>query len=192
MGAVDADGEREARAAEEALALRAQIKTCVHDLRNALAAQTSAVHLLAKTAGDPAHAAALGRGLLEQCGRLNDVIDRLASIADAGAQTGGNETHTAANTVHAEHDASLAAAIGRGRRVLVVDDNVDAALTLAAVLRFEGHEVITAHDGMEALRNVQTSRPDIVVLDIEMPLMNGYEAATRIRHEYSSNRKSVV
>jgi CheY-like chemotaxis protein len=68
-----------------------------------------------------------------------------------------------------------------GRRVLAVDDNVDAAESLALLLRLEGHEVRTAHDGPAALAAVQAERPDVVILDLGLPGMNGYEVARRLR-----------
>ena len=67
------------------------------------------------------------------------------------------------------------------RRVLVVDDNVDAATMLAALVRQLGHEVIMVHDGEQALRVTESYRPDVILLDIGMPGMNGLEVATRLR-----------
>ena len=78
--------------------------------------------------------------------------------------------------------AAVAAAVPR-RRILVVDDNVDAAEALAELLRDFGHEVATAHDGTRALDHARLHRPDIVLLDIGMPEMDGYEVAKRIRGE---------
>jgi CheY-like chemotaxis protein len=69
------------------------------------------------------------------------------------------------------------------RRVLVVDDNVDAAEALAELLRDYGHDVATAHDGAAALDQARLHRPDIVLLDISLPEMDGYEVAKRIRNE---------
>jgi signal transduction histidine kinase len=69
------------------------------------------------------------------------------------------------------------------RRILVVDDNVDAAEALGELLRDFGHEVATAHDGTRALDQARLHRPDIVLLDISMPEMDGYEVAKRIRGE---------
>jgi CheY-like chemotaxis protein len=69
------------------------------------------------------------------------------------------------------------------RRVLVADDNRDAAESLADLLRLMGHEVHTAHDGAEAVQLASSVRPDAVLLDIGMPKMNGYEAARCIRRE---------
>lgn len=68
-------------------------------------------------------------------------------------------------------------------RVLVTDDNFDAAESLAMVLRLEGHEVTVAHSGAKALEMAARDRPQVIILDIGMPGVNGYEAARRIRHE---------
>jgi CheY-like chemotaxis protein len=67
------------------------------------------------------------------------------------------------------------------RRVMVVDDNVDAASMLDMLLRSLGHETRVAHDGPEALRMAQEFRPEVVLLDIGMPGINGYELARSIR-----------
>ncbi|MFZ3289287.1 MAG: response regulator, partial [Telluria sp.] len=68
-------------------------------------------------------------------------------------------------------------------RILVVDDNVDAAETLSALLELSGHAALVANDGSEALRMVQQLPPHLVFLDIGMPRMNGYEVARAIREE---------
>jgi signal transduction histidine kinase len=68
-----------------------------------------------------------------------------------------------------------------GRRLLVVDDNRDAADSLALLLRLQGHEVRVAHDGPAALAVVSGYRPELVFLDIGMPGMDGYEVARRLR-----------
>jgi signal transduction histidine kinase len=70
-----------------------------------------------------------------------------------------------------------------GLRVLVVDDNVDVARTLAMVLSEVGHEVHTVHDGPSALDATGDLRPDIVFLDLGLPGMDGYEVARRIRRQ---------
>lgn len=66
-------------------------------------------------------------------------------------------------------------------RILVVDDNVDSALTMAALLAMYGHEVRTAHDGLDALAEMSRFQPDVAILDIGMPKMNGYSVAKHIR-----------
>jgi signal transduction histidine kinase/ActR/RegA family two-component response regulator len=67
------------------------------------------------------------------------------------------------------------------RRVLVVDDNKDAAVSLAMMLKLMGNEAKTAHDGLEALDVAAVYRPDLILLDIGMPKMNGYDTARQIR-----------
>jgi signal transduction histidine kinase/ActR/RegA family two-component response regulator len=67
------------------------------------------------------------------------------------------------------------------RRVLVVDDNVDAAESTALLLQFLGHRVEVAYDGPSALSRVRDFQPEIVLLDIGLPGMNGYEVAKRLR-----------
>lgn len=70
---------------------------------------------------------------------------------------------------------------GRARRVLVADDNADALMTMATLLEIEGHEVHTAADGAQALAQAEKVRPEIAILDIGMPRLNGHEVAERIR-----------
>jgi PAS domain S-box-containing protein len=68
-----------------------------------------------------------------------------------------------------------------GHRLLVVDDNKDAAMSLATLLRLQGHEVRIADDGSSALEMAKSYCPDLVFLDIGMPVMDGYEVARRMR-----------
>lgn len=70
-----------------------------------------------------------------------------------------------------------------GHRLLVVDDNKDAALSLAMLLRLGGHEVQIAHDGISALELARSYGPQLVFLDIGMPGMDGYEVARRMRQQ---------
>lgn len=81
---------------------------------------------------------------------------------------------------HRSKDAPAPAA-GAARRVLVVDDNVDAAESSAFLLRFSGHEVEVAHDGEAALKAVRDFRPEVVLLDIGLPGLSGYEVARELR-----------
>jgi signal transduction histidine kinase len=69
------------------------------------------------------------------------------------------------------------------RRILVADDNVDAAASLAMMLEFMGNEVRTAHDGVAAVEAAAAFRPDVILLDIGMPRLNGYDACRRIREQ---------
>jgi PAS domain S-box-containing protein len=69
------------------------------------------------------------------------------------------------------------------RRILVVDDNRDSAMSLALMLQLMGNEVRTAHDGLEAVQAAEVFRPDVGLLDIGLPRLNGYDAARRIRSQ---------
>jgi CheY-like chemotaxis protein len=69
----------------------------------------------------------------------------------------------------------------QGGRILVADDNVDGAASLAALLEINGYTAYTAHDGLEAVQAAERLQPDAVLLDIGMPKLDGYEAARRIR-----------
>jgi len=74
-----------------------------------------------------------------------------------------------------------ASGVPPARRILVVDDNQDAANSLGMLLRLTGQEVQVAHDGLGALQAVRAFRPDVVFLDLGMPGMDGYEVARRLR-----------
>ena len=69
----------------------------------------------------------------------------------------------------------------RPLRVLVVDDNVDTVLSFSMLLKASGHDVCKAHDGLAAVQAASDYRPDVVLLDIGLPGLNGYEVAKRIR-----------
>lgn len=80
----------------------------------------------------------------------------------------------------------------RRLRILVADDNSDAAGSLAILLRLEGHEVLTAVDGMQAVERAQRFRPDVLFMDIGMPLLDGIEAARRIRAQDWGRQMHIV
>ena len=83
---------------------------------------------------------------------------------------------------HPEHGASAPASV-TPVRILVVDDNVDGAESIAMLLRMEGHAVRSVHDARDALAVAPSFRPDVVLLDIGLPGMDGYEVARRLRAE---------
>jgi CheY-like chemotaxis protein len=78
------------------------------------------------------------------------------------------------------------------RTVLVVDDNVDAADSLGALLTAWGYAVIVAHDGPAALAALQDMLPDIALLDIGMPAMDGYELASHLRFQPGCEELPIV
>ena len=68
-------------------------------------------------------------------------------------------------------------------RILVVDDNHDSALSMAMMLQIMGHDTRTAHEGESAVSTAETFLPEVVLLDIGLPKLNGYEVAQRIREK---------
>lgn len=88
--------------------------------------------------------------------------------------------------------ASVAGGSTARLRIMVVDDNDDAAEMLAMLLRVSGHDVETAHDGTEALEVATTFRPQLVFLDIGLPGMDGYEVARRLRGLPATSRAQLV
>jgi PAS domain S-box-containing protein len=81
---------------------------------------------------------------------------------------------------------------GSKRRILVVDDNKDAADSLAMLLRITGNEVHSAYDGLEAVGAVAAFQPDIVLMDIGLPKLNGYDAARRMREQPSGQGAVLI
>jgi signal transduction histidine kinase/ActR/RegA family two-component response regulator len=87
-------------------------------------------------------------------------------------------------TVAPTRDAMVAEpAVASSLRILVVDDNQDSACSMTLLLELQGHEVQVAHAGQVALRMAQESTPDVILLDIGMPGMNGYEVARHLRSQ---------
>jgi len=77
-------------------------------------------------------------------------------------------------------DTMASAAAGVSRRVLIADDNRDAAESLAMLIESMGHQTRVVHDGAEAVRAAESFRPELAILDIGMPRLNGYEAARHL------------
>ena len=70
-----------------------------------------------------------------------------------------------------------------GNNILVIDDNVDAAFTLQMLLKLKGYQVEIRHDGHEAIAAAESLRPEVILLDISMPGMSGYEVCKQIREQ---------
>ncbi|WP_339745421.1 ATP-binding protein [uncultured Rubinisphaera sp.] len=78
------------------------------------------------------------------------------------------------------------------QKVLIVDDNVDAAETMSSLLSFYNFDTAICHDGFEALRMAEAQHPSIILLDIGMPGMNGYELAQRLRQDYGNTPLTLI
>jgi PAS domain S-box-containing protein len=117
----------------------------------------------------------------EGIGRGSEFVVRLPAMSQQVTST------APADAVPAEETTPVPAPL----RVLVVDDNRDAAESLAMLLHGWSHEVRTAHTGPEALAASATFQPDVILLDIGLPIMDGYEVARRLR-ERPDTREAVL
>src|SRR5512141_1907249 len=81
---------------------------------------------------------------------------------------------------------------GSGKLVLVIEDNVDAGDSLADVLELSGHRVLVARDGISGIAKAHEVRPDIVLCDIGLPDVDGYEVARRIRADPSLGTTRLI
>jgi CheY-like chemotaxis protein/nitrogen-specific signal transduction histidine kinase len=104
-------------------------------------------------------------------GKGSEFVVRLPVVHSKGGQQRDDEA-----------DQTPAAPMVR-RRILVADDNRDSADSLALLLKIMGNETQTAHDGLEVLEVAASFRPEVILLDIGMPKLNGYETARRIREQ---------
>ena len=96
-------------------------------------------------------------------------------------------------TVPASNGETVAAAIpGQSKRILIIEDNVDAADTLAMMLQTMGHEAHAAYDGPSGLKDFAQWRPSIVLLDIGLPGMDGFEVAQRLRASSPKNHLKII
>ena len=77
-------------------------------------------------------------------------------------------------------------------RVLIVDDNRDSAASMGMLLRIIGNDIRVAHDGLEAVETAESFRPDVVLLDIGLPKLNGYQVAERIRQQPWSHSSVLI
>jgi CheY-like chemotaxis protein len=115
--------------------------------------------------------------------RLIELHGGRIEVASAGAGRGSEFTITLPQGVLAEERAPdpPAPSLAASRRILVVDDNADAATSLAVLLEMEGHEVITVRDGPAALRALDRFDAQLVLTDIGLPGIDGYALADLIR-----------
>jgi CheY-like chemotaxis protein len=136
------------------------------------------------------------RGLARQQGGLGiglTLVKRLAELHNGWAEAASDGPgHGSTFTVGFPAIQPVAAARGAAaprveappaprRRVLLVEDNVDARETLTQLLRIAGHEVLPAQDGAEGLRLAASGKPDVALIDVGLPDLDGYEIAKRLR-----------
>jgi CheY-like chemotaxis protein len=143
-----------------------QTRRFVHDLRNCLASMRAGANMLRRSAGQPAIVEKVAENMYEQVQEMLDLVDGFIGRPPASREDASNETH-------AQSPKSL--------RILIADDNTDAANTLATYLRLSGHSPVVAFDGGEALQLAATEPPDVMLVDLTMPTLNGFDVARNIR-----------
>jgi CheY-like chemotaxis protein len=151
-----------------------QLRRVAHELKNCLAPMRNALRLLARPDADAA-TAEYARGLIDkQLGLMEQLCDSLVAEPAEPAAPAPAPAHAAA------------------RRILIVDDNRAWVDSLAVVLRGQGHTVYTAYGGRRAVEIAEDLKPDVVILDIEMPEVSGYEAARQLRRRLSRHRPTLI
>ncbi|MBK5298207.1 MAG: CHASE3 domain-containing protein [Vicinamibacteria bacterium] len=129
--------------------------------------------------------------------RLVELHHGLVTVRSEGPGKGSEFVVRLPRLAAGEDEATTAPAAGStgllpARRILVVDDNKDAVDSLSLLLTIVGQTVASAHDGIEALSQVERFGPEVVVLDIGLPGLNGYEVARRIRSMEGGRRVVLV
>ncbi|HEX2199043.1 MAG TPA: response regulator [Burkholderiales bacterium] len=149
------------------------LRKVAHDLKNCLAPVRNALRLLDRPNVD-AETAAYARSLIDK------QVSAMEALCDS--------------LVGPSISAPLPAApvSAAARRILIVDDNRAWVDSLALVLRGQGHTVYTAYGGRRAIEIAEELKPDVVILDIEMPEVSGYEAARQLRRRLSRHRPTLI
>jgi PAS domain S-box-containing protein len=161
-----------------------QVRVCVADSGMGIPAdQLQRVFELFAQVPDAAARAMGGLGIgLSIARKLVELHGGTLQAESAGRDRGSRFTVTLPLAAQAPHaDAAAVDARPQRLRLVVADDNRDAAMSLAELLQLEGHEVHVVHDGLQAVEAAQALCPDAMLLDIGMPRLDGLQAAARIR-----------
>ena len=150
-----------------------QVEQALDRSQGGLGIGLTLVQRLVEMHGGSVHAASEGTG------RGSEFTVRLPAVASPGILSGAPE-------VLVDFSRCLK------RNVLVVDDNVDSAESLAKLLRMQGHSVRVAFDGPAALQEARSSRPEVVILDLGLPGISGYEVARSLRDENGGDDPLLV
>ncbi len=164
VSAVSIDWEQESLAA------------LTHDLRNSLASIVSALHILRLQRYPNAVAEQAGKTLERQAEHLTLLVDHLSELAGVPKPRQRSAVHEWQRETKPPEEV-------QSRRILVIDDNRDAADSTGTLLVLWGHEVRVAYDGPSAVTIACDYRPNVCLLDLGMPKMDGYQVAAALRGE---------
>lgn len=148
-----------------------------HDLRNCLASMRAGASMLRRSGDQPAIVEKIADNMYRQVQEMLDLVDEfIGRVPEAGKSA----------------PAAVSEATAESLRILIADDNADAANTLATYLRLSGHRPVVAFDGGEALQLAADERPDVMLVDLTMPTLNGFDVARNIRAQPWGNSVRLI
>lgn len=117
-----------------------------------------------------------------------------AGALNAHTQSGPASSGSRTTRLPAHHEPAADAdeAPEKALRILVVEDNIDQAHSLAELLELWGHDVVVAHDGLAGVERARSFRPDVIIMDIGLPLLDGYQVARRLRADPATSRIYLI
>jgi CheY-like chemotaxis protein len=158
------------------------LRVLIHDLRNRVAPIRNATYLLRLRAGSDAQ-------LMEATALIERQVEAMTALLDEASP---KARELVADSTPAPASAEAKDSGGRARRILIADDSPAVCESLGAILRDLGHEVRSANDGLAAIDLATSWMPDLVLLDVNMPKLNGYETAKRLRAQFPSSAMRLV
>ena len=165
------------------------LQQLVHDLRNRIAPIRNVIYLMRlRGTNDPKLGEAVAM-IERQIDAMTRMLDEVSSTAGSAGSGGGLDPSPSADPDANKDTAKGGDPVG-ARRILIADDSVAVCESFASILTDLGHEVRSVHDGVEAVDMATAWMPDFVLLDVNMPKLNGYEAARRLRERFPSSPQS--
>jgi CheY-like chemotaxis protein len=165
------------------------LRSLIHDLRNRIAPIRNATHLLRLRGGADPQLNEMASLIDRQVQAMADLLDAASPVSVTAQRP---EVTAAPATAQAEGKGDTTGTGDSTRRIVIGDDSPAVCESLAAILRDLGHEVRCAYDGQETVDVATAWMPDLVLLDINMPKLNGYEVARRLRSQFPSSKMRLV
>jgi CheY-like chemotaxis protein len=164
--------------------LEKDLRVLIHDLRNRIAPIRNAAYFLRLRAGSDTQVRDASALIERQVEAIAGLLDAALPALSGGRSAGADSPKGP--------DARGAGAGQSSRRILIADDSAAVCESLAAILSDLGHEVRTAQDGQQAVDMATAWMPEFVLLDVNMPRLNGYEAARHLRLQFPSSAMRLV